>query len=245
MNDLIKNIFGQVKVISIAGNHERRKKIEFFLHNYSFEFVIDLDFTTMFKEYEMVSDLPQSLFDKYDLDKEYCSRWSKGQMGCFATEKGILLKHASFGSVENLTIILDDAIFQKKWEENLIKAYSSLPANWDALILGTRLGKETNRIFRPLIKMKRRIFDNISSNTCAYNKYLDVPITPVNGVFGIIYSHRGISKMFNEPFRLRQEQDDVLLSRLIKSKYLNVYLSYPQTVCEGKYGESLTQKNKF
>lgn len=245
VND-IHSIMGTVKVITIERNHKRREAFHRYFNDIKYEFVIDLDMTTSYLENDFVSDLPASFFEKYDLDKNYCSKWSKGQLGCFATEKRII---KNFNDNNNLTILLDDAVPENNWKKKMIKSYDSLPYGWDALILGTRLGNEKKRFLRFFIHFKRilenLIFKSDRILTKKYNNYLDKRLGGINGIFGIIYSQNGIEKMINEPEKLRKDQDDVLISRLSRTSYLNVYIAYPQIVKEGEYDGSWTQKNFF
>jgi hypothetical protein len=239
---------GTIKVITIARNHIKQKAFFNHFNDILFEFVVDMDMTVKYTDCHYVSDLPNDVFDFYDLDKDYCSRWSKGQFGCFATEKKII-RDFYFSGKGNLTIFLDDAIPSKNWQDRLKNAYAELPNEWDALILGTHLQKEKYRVLRPLINIKRKlqniIFKKSIPSVRKFSKHLDFAREEVAGIYGIIYSQRGVSKLILEPERLRKDQDDVLLSRLVKSRYLDVYISYPQVVREGKYDESWTQKNDF
>jgi len=247
-NSELKKILGTIKIITIQDNVKRRRFFSNQFMDFEFEYVIDLDFTTTYLEYKNVSDLPNSLFDEYDLDKNYCSRWSKGQLGCFATEKQILRKFQHSGE-GNLSIFLDDAVLYKNWHIHLVNAYRSLPSDWDILILGTRLGNESSRLIRPLIHWKRNLekilFQKPIICTFKFNKYLDKRTGSVNGIFAAIYSKNGLNKLIKEPEKLRKDQDDVLISRLLENNYLNVFISYPQIVKEGVYEGSLTQKNVF
>lgn len=246
-NKLI-DIFGTIKVITIPRNIEKQSGIKEFLKDLPFEFSIDLDMTTMYTDFENVKDLPDEVFEKYELDKDYCSRWSKGQLGCFATEKKIIKDFSSKGS-GNLTIFLDDAKPHKNWKSNLVKAYVALPNDWDALILGTHLQNEAKRLFRPMIHLKRLALQIFSKRhlivTKRYNRNLDYARKQVAGIYGIIYSPSGLKKLIGEPNRMTQDQDDVLLSRLISTNYMKVFIAYPQVVFEGKYDGSWTQKNSF
>lgn len=244
----LKQILGTIKVITIKRNYKKQNSIKSFLLDLNYEFIVGLDMTESYKEFPKVSDLPDELFKKYDLDKEYCSRWTKGQLGCFATEKMIISEFHQYGK-GNLTIFLDDAIPSKKWKENILNAYSELPTNWDALILGTHLQFETIRFFRLIVYLKRKIksifLNKQFSCTRRYSKHLDHARVPIAGIYGIIYSQEGLEKLVNERNKMRQDQDDVLLSRLLNEKYMNIYLCYPQAVREGKFDGSWTQRNDF
>jgi hypothetical protein len=248
MNRDVQSILGNVKVISIQRNYQKREAFSNFFKLIKFDFVIDLDMTVSYLDYEFVSNLPDILFEKYDLDKNYCSVWSKGQMGCFATEKQII-KQFHEKEMGNLTIFLDDGVPTNCWEKKLINAYNSLPLDWDALILGTRLDKETYRSIRPIIHFKRYmeklIFKKDRFITKTFNRKLDIRNGNINGIFGIIYSQNGLRKLVNEPEKLRKDQDDILISRLTSTGYLKVYIAYPQIVKEGEYDGSWTQKNNF
>jgi hypothetical protein len=248
-NEQLQAVLGTIKVISIQRNSEKRAAFNNYFMPLDFEYIIDLDMTIRYLNYPYVASLPDTVFDEYDMDKAHCSVWSKGQFGCFATEKQIVKKFYENGINGNLTIFLDDAVPHRNWQERLVKAYNQLPPDWDVLVLGTRLAKETKRLFRPIIHFRRKIASFFSSQTyyytSSYSSRLDVRNGGINGLFATVYSPNGIKKLVAEPEQMRKDQDDILLSRLIQSGYLNVYIAYPMVVKEGVYDGSWTQKNDF
>jgi hypothetical protein len=246
---MFKDIFKNVFVITIERNIKRRAYIEHVLKGVDFLFYYGLDLTMNYLDCQYVHNIPDEVFAEYDLDKEYCSAWSKGQFGAFATEKKVIKDFALLNKNENLVVLLDDIVFEPNWQEHLIKGYKELPADWDVFILSTRFGKEKKRLLRFIFRLKRRVdiyFKNKTITTVKkYSRYLDICPGNVNGVFGVIYSPKGLNKLLNEPNRLRKEQDDVLLSKLINEKYLKAFIAYPMIAREGEYDGSWTQKNEF
>lgn len=249
MKKTFDEIFRNVFVITIERNKDRRQYIEKALHGLPYTFHYGLDLTTSYLEYPFVANMPQEVFERYDMDKSHCLVWTKGQFGAFATERKLIGDFASSNKNEDLTILLDDLVFEEDWRENLVKAYNELPADWDALILSTRLGIAEKRLPRILVSVKRRFDPSMKGNprriVRRYSRHLDICHRHVHGIFGIMYSPAGLRKLVNEPDRLRKDQDDILIGRLIEQNYLNVYVTYPLIGREGVYDGSWTQKNEF
>jgi hypothetical protein len=249
MKKSFEQIFRNVFVITIERNKDRRQYMEKALQGLRYSFCYGLDLTTSYLEYPYVANMPQEVFDQYDMDKSHCLVWTKGQFGAFATERKLIADFADANKEENLTILLDDLVFEKDWKENLIKAYNELPGDWDALILSTRLGLAEKRLTRFFVGVKRKFDPAMKANprriVKKYSRHLDTCHRHVHGIFGIMYSPAGLQKFVNEPDRLRKDQDDILIGRLIEQDYLNVYVTYPLIGREGIYDGSWTQKNEF
>ncbi|WP_121357027.1 glycosyltransferase family 25 protein [Flavisolibacter nicotianae] len=245
----VEEIFRNVFVLTIERNKDRREYMKEALRGIDFSFHYGLDLTKEYLEYPYVAYMPEEVFAEYDMDRDHCRIWTKGQFGAFASEKKLIQDFARQGKNENLVILLDDLVLENSWRKTLVAAYKELPPDWDALILSTRLGKAKKRAFRFIIEWKRK-WDPFFKNTKKllvkkYSHHLDCCHSEISGIFGIIYSPKGLQKLINEPDQLRKDQDDILIGKLVGQSYLNVYLTYPLLGKEGAYDGSWTQKNEF
>jgi hypothetical protein len=236
-------------VVTIERNEDRRRYIQEALKGTAYSFHYGLDLTKEYLDCQFVGDLPNEVFERYEMNKEHCWSWTKGQFGAFATEKKLIKDFALQNKNENLVVLLDDIIFANDWKNRLMNAYRELPSDWDALILSTRLGKAERRAFRFVIRLKRKLDYFVKNKKRPiikkFSRHLDICPGSIHGIFGIIYSPQGLRKLLNEPDKLTKDQDDILLGKLIEKDYLNVFVSYPLIGREGEYDGSWTQKNDF
>ena len=109
----INNFFEKVYVTTIDMHGERRRDLSARIHNTAFEYFSEVDLTRpAFRRFKNVADYPDTFFKTLNLDKNFATRWSTGQLGCFANCIK-LYQHALANNYASILVMEDDVLLNK------------------------------------------------------------------------------------------------------------------------------------
>ena len=239
----INSFFEKVYVTTIDIHGERRKHLIERLQNVVFEYFSELDLTRQeFRKFKNVADYPDSFFEALNLDKNFATRWSTGQLGCFANCIK-LYKHALANNYASILVLEDDVQLSDSAFRIFNKAMKQLPEDWDLVFLGYKNGKTHNKAFRWIKKvfyvLKGKDYNDYVPGF--FSKNLDKPPKKFAGGFAYGLSKKGIEKLLTYKSPI-QEFGDILFPILAHQPGFKAFAVYPQIAADMPF-QSSTQQN--
>lgn len=241
--NLMNQYFDKIYVTTIDKHIVRRQSISERIHFLDFEYFDKVDITRKdFTQFPYVKDFPDIFFESLNLSKEYASRWSKGQLGCFANVIR-LYKDALQNNYSKILVLEDDVILDNKTFEIFEKVLLELPADWDLLFLGYKKSTYQKRFWRPF----KRLYHSFKGNDhksivpVTFSKHLDKLPERFSGGFAYALTLHGIKKILAHKSPI-EEFGDVLFPLISKQPGFKAFVVYPQIANEVEF-ESSTQKN--
>lgn len=237
----INNFFEKVFVTTIESHHERKSSLQSRIQNVSYEYFSEVDIPRTFMQYQYVKDFPDSFFNELNIDRQFASTWSKGQLGCFANVIK-LYEHALKKKYANILVLEDDVIFKKNAFQIFEKAIKKLPADWDVLFLGYKQSRFHTRSYPGVKKLyyktKGRNANDFIPNR--YSEYLDIPPKIFVGAFAYALSNIGIKKIltYKNPI---QEFGDTLFPMLVNEPRFKIFSIHPHIAKEADFVSSTVQ----
>lgn len=239
----INSFFEKVYVTTIDIHGERRRDLSARIHNTAFEYFSEVDLTRQeFRKFKNVADYPDSFFEALDLDKNFATRWSTGQLGCFANCIK-LYKHALANNYASILVLEDDVQLSDSAFRIFNKAMKQLPEDWDLVFLGYKNGKTHNKAFRWIKKvfyvLKGKDYNDYVPGF--FSKNLDKPPKRFAGGFAYGLSKKGIEKLLTYKSPI-QEFGDILFPILAHQPGFKAFAVYPQIAADMPF-QSSTQQN--
>lgn len=235
MNKSLNILFDKIFVLTIHRNLERHSLVNRFLDGVDFEFWYGLDGVVEFPDKKYVSELPDKFFEVNNLDKNYVSRYTRGQLGAYASIKN-MIEYVAEKDFTQALIFEDDFIpINADWQMIINRAIKELPSNWDILLLGydyqgTIYKLAYNRRLRWIVRTwdyLRYLFTrkNLKVLPVKFSKSLDTSGLCYGG-HAYCISKKGanyLSKLLSP----MKDSGDILVSKLITAKKINAYSVYP------------------
>ena len=238
----INKFFDKVFVTTIDSHQNRKDSLKARILGIEFEYFNAIDLTKEeYKQFKYVKDFPDKFFRDLNLDRHYSSRWTKGQLGCFANL--IKLYQKILERNYNCVLILEDDVIFKS---NVFKVFDSacleLPPDWDIVLFGFKRGFD-RRFMRGLKKIyyflrNKNYRDYIP---LVYSNHIDVPPYKFTGAFAYGISKHGIMKVLAYNNEI-QEFGDILFPTLARDPRFKVFSIYPHIAEEAGFISS-TQQN--
>lgn len=239
----INSFFEKVYVTTIDIHGERRRDLSARIHNTAFEYFSEVDLTRpAFRRFKNVADYPDTFFATLNLDKNFATRWSTGQLGCFANCIK-LYKHALANNYASILVLEDDVQLSDSAFRIFNKAMKQLPEDWDLVFLGYKNGKTHNKAFRWIKKvfyvLKGKDYNDYVPGF--FSKNLDKPPKKFAGGFAYGLSKKGIEKLLTYKSPI-QEFGDILFPILAHQPGFKAFAVYPQIAADMPF-QSSTQQN--
>lgn len=232
----LQSFFDQIFVVTIQKHAARRKLLEKYLSDISFQYFTGLDVPDKFPEIKSVADFPEAIFIENNIDKKYASIWNVNQFGCFVTWS-MLLKKMEQEGLQKILVLEDDVLPTRYYKESYLEdALKGLEPDWDIFYLGGDFiyPKSVNIFWRSLYKLKNKFkpFNicgneiNSSRNQGQFfpsdaNKYW-FRCGILRTAHAVAYSRKGLHKIL-AAINPQRESGDVLLAHLIYRGALNAY----------------------
>jgi len=229
-------MFDKIYVLTIDRNNDRHPQVESILKDINFEYWYGFDARKNFPDKKFVCYIENDFFFENDIDKEYVSRMTVGQLGAYFSIKK-MIDHIASCAYDKVLIFEDDMLpLRKDWKQVLQKAVAELPGDWDVLLAGYiydgNLYKYArDRNMRPFIKgynYLKNIFkpgNVIDKLPIKYSKHLDFAGYCTGG-HAYCISKKG-AKIISANLSPMRDSGDVLISRLITKNKIKAFSVYP------------------
>lgn len=165
--------FDKVIVLALREDEQRLEQIYEQLNGIEFEFIWGPNIRSLFPNAKLISDIPESFFCDFDVDKNAVLHWSLGGLGCGLGHR-MMIKSIIDSNLSKVLLLEDDIILVDNAIDYFNESVKFIPPNWDLLYLGydypSRLMKSKLPFFLKKIVSYIKKLDIIGLNASVQGK---------------------------------------------------------------------------